>query len=66
MKKLELYQMENLEGGKWTSSCTWGLIGAVGVGLALAAGPLGWLALSSVLVSGVATEAALIKCIKNY
>ncbi len=68
MKTLELNQMEQVEGGRWgrwTSNCTWGMVGAVAVGLALLSNPLGWMALTSVLLSGVATEAALISCIQD-
>lgn len=65
-KKLSLEEMGKLQGGSWSSSCTWELIGAAAVSLALLSNPVGWLALSSVLISGATTEAALIKCISDY
>lgn len=65
MKTLELNQMENLQGGDLATgiSCAGAIAGIVGATtLAIAGGPVGWLAWGSALLSGLTTGAALGSC----
>jgi|GEM_PF-2717398 len=59
MKKLENVQMEKITGGKWsfTSGCVFGVLGIVGLGLAIAAVPATG-GLAAGVVAGVLIDAA--------
>ena len=59
MKKLEISQMENLQGG--ISGCGWmGIAGGV-LGIALLASPAGWVYVGGVAAAGLYREIPKIK-----
>lgn len=67
MKKLNLNQMENIEGGGSGYSCSAFAFGLVRYGFAAAAiltatGPIGWLAIAGLAMTAVATGAAGANC----
>ncbi len=68
MKKLELNQMENVEGGSVESAiacggAAWGAAEFVGVLVAAASGPIGWLALGTLILGPALVGTSLAECI---
>lgn len=63
MKTLELDTMENIEGGGWVS-CFGAAVGIASIAaLAIAGGPVGWVAWSLAIGRGMSTGFALGDCV---
>ena len=64
MKKLELNQMENLEGGSPATTCGLAVIGSIGFGIAIATMtfPVGTLAMAGWMASGFAVGGSWGSC----
>jgi hypothetical protein len=50
MKKLELNQMENLEGGAWVLNCS-DALALGGMVLVISTGPIGWMGVAGLMLA---------------